>query len=309
MAWNRSENGTEKGRRRTASGPVTGSLRARAYFLFAVGVLLLAGGAWILLSQTSRSRSDIDSEVRKTGAGGLIAEAKPAAAPKAEKTEPATPRPRLSPTQVMGRRGMPIETYGFKTYWTNGVLRYESGQRVYDPNRPSEKISLRPPVLEVFKHSSLNAIASLITISPGDLLVGDLEYGDEFIIDFNDSLTEPIEYEEGDTEYTRQVKDAVKEARKNLYEMMNQGKDIAEAMNDARSDLRNLSLHRQEIMAMVAETAEDESAADDDVADIITAANALFREKGIKEIGDNEFVRWSLIMEKRRGEKADSPEQ
>ena len=259
----------------------------------------LAAAVWLFSAgETPPPQGEKVKESRR------IKEVAPVPAPKAKEIKPE--KPKLSPTQVMGKRGIPIETYGLKTYWTNGVLRYEGGLRVYDPNRPSKKVELRPPATEIFKRHSLNAIASIISHEPGDLLVGDLEYGDDFIKDFNDSLSEQIEYGEDDTEYTRQVKDAVKEVQKQLHEMMNQGKDIAEVMNEARNDLRNLSMYRQEIMSMVSETADNEEASDSDVEDIIAAANQMFRDKGVKEIGENEFVRWSLILEQRRNRMSDA---
>ena len=99
----------------------------------------------------------------------------------------------------MGRKGIPIETHGLKTYWDNGVLRYEGGLRVLDPNRPSAKPFV-PKSYSIFKHSSLDSIASLINLRPGDFISGDVEYGDDFIKDFNDSLAEEIKYEEGDSD-------------------------------------------------------------------------------------------------------------
>ena len=75
---------------------------------------------------------------------------------------------------------------------------------------------------------------------------------------------------------------------------------FAQAMNDARNDLRNLFMYRQEIMALVSEESDKEDSSDNDVEDIIKAANEMFREKGIKEIEDGEIVRWNLIMEQRR---------
>lgn len=299
MAWNRSSGEQTPVTKRSAKAP---SASKGIFIGLAIAVPIVALLIWAFSNDGGETRKDAASTKER----GRIKEVTPAPAPKAK---PQEEKPKLSPTQVMGKRGIPIETYGLKTYWTNGVLRYEGGLRVYDPNRPSKKVELRPPAPEIFKRHSLNSIASIISHEPGDLLVGDLEYGDDFVKDFNDSLSEQIEYGEDDTEYTRQVKDAVKDVQKQLHEMMNQGKDIAEVMNEARNDLRNLSMYRQEIMSMVSETADNEESSDSDVEDIIAAANQMFRDKGVKEIGENDFVRWSLILEQRRakGEAKNEP--
>lgn len=216
--------------------------------------------------------------------------------------------PRRKDTRLIGKRGLPIETYGHKTYRDErGVLRYEGGLRVYDPNRPSRKLQTKESPPEIFPHPSENAIASIMMIEPGDLMVGELEYGDDFIVDFNESLSHEIEYSEDDTEYTRRVKDAVKAVKKELHEAMNRGEDIAKIVNDAMNDLRNMARYRQEIMAMVSETADSDDAPDDDVRDVIKAANIMFRERGIKEIDDNEFIRMSLILERERNRPAGEP--
>lgn len=208
---------------------------------------------------------------------------------------------KASRPKLIGKKGLPIETYGLETYRDErGVLRYKGGLRVYDPNRPSQKLSLPSKEVKIFKRDSENAIASIILHQPGDLIVGEFEYGDDFIKDFHESLSEDIAYEETDTEYMRGVKDAVKEIKKELKAMMDRGEDIAQAMNDARNDLRNLFMYRQEIMALVSEESDKEDSSDNDVEDIIKAANEMFREKGIKEIEDGEIVRWNLIMEQRR---------
>ena len=276
--------------------------------LAGLAVVTAAGAAFWLVSRRQAERPE-DRAPRKPG---RIAEVAPAQATRAtrngaernvENTEP-----RNKDTRIIGKRGLPIETYGHKTYRDeHGVLRYEGGLRVYDPNRPSRKLQTKEAPPAIFPHSSENAIASIMTLTPGDLIVGEFEYGDDFIVDFNESLSHEIEYSADDTEYTRRVKDAVKAVKKELREAMNRGEDIAQIMNDAMNDLRNMAKYRQEIMAMVSETADSDDAPDEDVKDIIKAANMMFRERGIKEIDDNEFIRMSLILERERNRPAGDP--
>ena len=271
-----------------------------------LAVVAVAGVAfWLVVRRQPEKPAE-----RAPAKSGRIAEVVPAvkrtAKSGADNAE-STP-PRKKDTRLIGKRGLPIETYGHKTYRDErGVLRYEGGLRVYDPNRPSRKLQTKESPPEIFPHSSENAIASIISIEPGDLIVGELEYGDDFIVDFNESLSHEIEYSEDDTEYTRRVKDAVKAVKKELHEAMNRGEDIVKIVNDAMNDLRNMSKYRQEITAMVSETADSDDAPDEDVKDVIEAANVLFRERGIKEIDDNEFIRMSLILERERNRSAGDP--
>lgn len=254
-------------------------------------IIIAALIAWMLWPQ-EKAKEETHTQEKKTTS---ITEVTPA--------PPSPPKPEPPPKddRIIGKRGIPIETYGHKTYRDErGVLRYEGGLRVYDPNRPSRKLQARVGPPDIFPHSSENAIAAIITMESGDLIVGDLEYGDDFIEDFNNSLTNKITYSKDDTEYVRQVKDAVVEVKKELVQMMKRGEDIAQVMNEARNDLRNLFMYRQEIMAMVSETADSEETTDSEVKDIIEAANIMFREKGIKEIDDNEFIRMSIILERER---------
>lgn len=257
-------------------------------------VVIVAGVACMFLP-----REEPKEQAKKTTTIAKVTPAPPS---------PPKPVPPPKDDRIVGKRGLPIETYGHKTYRDErGVLRYEGGLRVYDPNRPSRKLQARVGPPDIFPHSSENAIASIITMEAGDLIAGDLEYGDEFIEDFNNSLTNKITHSKDDTEYVKQVKDAVSDVKKELYQMMNRGEDIAKAMNDARNDLRNLFMYRQEIMSMVSETADSEETTDDEVKDIIEAANIMFRKKGIKEIGDNEFIRKSIILERERARQNGEP--
>lgn len=289
---------TKKRPARRTSASKSGSSGLFKGIIAAIIVTIGAFAAWMFLPRDEVKEEAPKQEKKIT----TIVEVTPA--------PPSPPKPEPPPKddRIIGKRGIPIETYGHKTYRDErGVLRYEGGLRVYDPNRPSRKLQARVGPPDIFPHSSENAIASIITMEAGDLIVGDLEYGDDFIEDFNNSLTNKITHSKDDTEYVKQVKDAVADVKKELYEMMNRGEDVAQAMNDARNDLRNLFMYRQEIMSMVSETADSDETTDEEVKDIIEAANIMFREKGIKEIDDNEFIRMSIILQRERARENGEP--
>lgn len=189
---------------------------------------------------------------------------------------------------------------GLKTYRdANGILRFESGQRVYDPSRPVEHYNPSTSS-DIFPHFSENTLADLLTLEAGDMIAGEQKYDESFIEDFKNSLTNKIIHFDTDSDYVQEVKDMVIESKRILKGKMDQGEDIAKILNDFRVDMENLMTYRSEVLDMVRGEIDRDDFSDNDVEDLVNAANLMLREKGIKEINDNEFSRYGLIMEMKR---------
>ena len=74
-----------------------------------------------------------------------------------------------------------------------------------------------------------------------------MKYSYRFVEDFKESLKEPIEILETDSEYDRQLKLDVIESKKQLKAAMDRGEDIAQIMTDTRNELRRLGQYRDEL--------------------------------------------------------------
>ena len=287
MAWNRS---SEK-KVEVKGGGGQWNVHLKGLIAGAIVVLGAAVAAWWLWP-TGESAGETPPPRTKQ----RIKEVTPAAAPKPEVEKEDV---------IIGSRGLPINTYGKKIHKDeNGVWRFETGQRVPDPNRPSERIELKSMgTPKIFAFSCENEIAALLDVEPGEMIM-DVEYGEDFVADFRESLKEEIRASGDDDVRVRGMKDAVIEVKKDLLARLNRGEDIARYMTEARNDLCNLHLYREELRHQVVDLLEDgESVADKDVKDLIDAANTMLRDKGVKELEDNEFVRQSLILERKEMER------
>lgn len=297
MAWNRPDNNSTPSR---PAGSVR-SLRVPWAHRIVIAAIVVISGCFLLWWKFDRSESTLQREAPRKSRSSEIAEVTPHISTNQDSLE----IEKTTEPAIIGSRGLPIKTHGRKIIRDeNGVWRFESGQRVFDPNRPLEKLEMKPQGSPpIFEHSSENDIAAIIDLTPGDMIL-EGEYGEDFIADFRRSLEKQIAVTDEDSDYVKDMKAAVIEVKKDLLARLNRGEDIAKYLTDTRNDLHNLHQYREELRKQVVDLLDDgESVADSDVPDLIGAANTMLREKGIKELEDNEFVRQALILERKEMEK------
>ena len=157
---------------------------------------------------------------------------------------------------------------------------------------------------KTFKHSADVELGNLLMVEPGDDLLGDtagMYRG--FNKEFDEALTEPIEYSDDDTPIQRKMKQAVNELRKELKERRAKGEDIEKIMEDTRNQLKELSLYRQELEDEVRKLSTDDLT-QKDYDDLVAAANQMLKERGIKPLEMPSTVRHAIRLRKIQEEAA-----
>ena len=157
---------------------------------------------------------------------------------------------------------------------------------------------------KTFKHSADVELGNLLMVEPGDDLLGDtagMYRG--FNKEFDEALTEPIEYSDDDTPIQREMKQAVNELRKELKERRAKGEDIEKIMEDTRNQLKELSLYRQELEDEVRKLSTDDLT-QKDYEDLVAAANQMLKERGIKPLEMPSTVRHAIRLRKIQEEAA-----
>lgn len=157
---------------------------------------------------------------------------------------------------------------------------------------------------KTFKHSADVELGNLLMVEPGDDLLGDtagMYRG--FNKEFDEALTEPIEYSDDDTPMQREMKQAVNELRKELKERRAKGEDIEKIMEDTRNQLKELSLYRQELEDEVRKLSTDDLT-QKDYEDLVAAANQMLKERGIKPLEMPSTVRHAIRLRKIQEEAA-----
>lgn len=157
---------------------------------------------------------------------------------------------------------------------------------------------------KTFKHSADVELGNLLMVEPGDDLLGDtagMYRG--FNKEFDEALTEPIEYSDDDTPIQREMKQAVNELRKELKDRRANGEDIEKIMEDTRNQLKELSLYRQELEDEVRKLSTDDLT-QNDYEDLVAAANQMLKERGIKPLEMPSTVRHAIRLRKIQEEAA-----
>lgn len=145
-----------------------------------------------------------------------------------------------------------------------------------------------PPKVSIsektFKHSADVELGHLLMVEPGEDLLGDSEgMYRGFKKELEEALAEPIEYDKDDTEFQRELKDAVIDLRKELVARMKAGEDVEKIMEDARNQLKELALYREELENQVKRiSGEDAEMTQKDYDDLVDAANMMLEERGSK---------------------------
>ena len=167
-----------------------------------------------------------------------------------------------------------------------GILRYEGGARAPDPTRKvNPPLNIHAHERKIFKHNAEEHIAIVLGMKVGEPVIGDFAYDERFVKSFKESLKEPIEILDTDSEQDREMKEAVIETKKELKARMDAGEDIAQIMNDTMDEFRRLGRYRHDLQAQLSEITRDtEKYSDQDVHDFTEAANKMLEREGIPPI-------------------------
>ena len=274
MAWNRPTE-ERKPQKRESAG--------RGLAKGAAAGLLVAGGAlvaWLLLSPVRPQKADGDAprdrRIREQTPASVPAKAAPTNAASAK------PDPNARPTKV----GEVLNGY---VKLANGQLHRIRGEITNGMQRAKAKYA-------IFEHPSENAIAGILSQKPGMNAIGTVRYGENFKRDFLESLKKPIEIGEEDSDETKELKQAVIEAKAELKSAYDRGEDIGKIMEESRNEIKRLASYQLDIKQQVMEYARSEGASEDDVRLFIKAANEMLAAKGIAPLKETPFVRIKAKM-------------
>ena len=254
---------------------------------------LIAGGVVVVLAVAAYfaffSESDKPQTEKSDKGRGRIKAVTPAAAPKtntvAEVKKPVDPK----------------EDYDHTTMYRDerGILRYNSGCRAPDPTRKARVIDMgKLTAPSPFKNVSDRAIASILTLRPGQLSLATWNFYDpEFEEAFKKSLSESEPIGPDDSESLKETKKVLWEAKCEIAKRLEKGEVLGDILSAARQELRDLHDYKfsleKEVNAMVEKGGMEEQ----DVRDIIAAANKMLADKGVDhQIEDEDFVRWNLRL-------------
>lgn len=277
MGWNGSGSGNADGgaARHHAKRSSNGAARG-----LVAGLVVVAGAAacWFLLTGREESQPEKPDE----GKRGLIGAVSPAAAP----TNRVEVAPAIDPDARPTRPGVRVNGY---VMLPNGKLH-----KIRGPVTNTTGLVKSP--YAIFKHPSENILAEILTLQPGESMVGTPNYNGRFERNFLKAVNERIVINEEDEPDVKELKRALNEAKEELRQAHERGEDIEEMVMKAREEAQELARYKQELRKEVLKYASREATSVEEAGDYLAAANKMLETRGIAPMDDTPLTRIKLKM-------------
>ena len=271
MAWNGSKGKNTDGTsaaKRPASGTKKSPSVMRGAFA-ALAVVALAAGAWWWLSR---------------GDGGAVNEPKqPRKTQKPKETRnPAAPKPEVAKEEERAPKAPVVTKPKPQRFGKYEVEVDENGERwIYRDGKRRHIMSVKPGTSrQLFFNRAENQLSALLTVKPGEMIVGFDIDDRRFVDDFLASLKTPIEMTDDDTPEERAEKELVIEAKKQLQRYYKEGLDIAEIMKQEYREIAKLNAMKTDLNAEI-DKMRREGASPEDIRLQVEASNKMLEQYGV----------------------------
>ena len=169
--------------------------------------------------------------------------------------------------------------------WLNGARFYEniSGDRF---DKYGNKLNKQP----IFKHKSENVIAGLLTQPIGMHMAAAPNKAAKLDQDFLQSLFDPTEILDTDSEEDKKLKNDVMAAKKEIVQRIKAGENFNDIIEETRREYNRLANLRDEMRRMYNEL-KKEGATQEQLDEHIKAANILLERNGVSKLPVGNEVR------------------
>jgi hypothetical protein len=182
----------------------------------------------------------------------------------------------------------------------NGYVMLPSGRIHRRTGVVTNSISGRPKAkYAIFNRKSDNIIAGLITIKPGDIILGSPNYNGTFKQDFLESLSEPITITNEDSPEQIELKRDVIATRQELKEAYDRGEDIEKIISNTRRELQELMRVKNMYRKLFLEEKRN-CKTEQDIDDLFSACNKMLEEKGITPLTYGPITKKNLLRSIRK---------
>lgn len=260
MAWNRSSG---------QPNPVNTSGNKRG---IAAGVVAVLGVALALIYFCVRDQV-LPSSEEESKSSGKIAVAKhhvvSNAVPSAEQSSSSA-----------------AKTNGIKKLTAKEERDIRNGRRKFYPPANTSVAFRVSHEMSLFSNQAEREIACLLIAEPGRVMLGspNVRFGKKFRESLQNALVSKIEISDADSEYDRQLKQQVIDAKQELVDRIKNGEDGVQILKDTYMELQQLGLYKQELEAQIVKAYKNGEVADEDLELTVEAANKMLAERGCSKM-------------------------
>ena len=159
----------------------------------------------------------------------------------------------------------------------------------------NDSSKIEQPEYATFDFQSEKEIICLLTVEPGDTLLGDGNYGPEFERDFLKSLTQPIIVTKDDTPEQAEWKKMMIETKIELKARMDAGESISEIMSSTRKEYQRLAEMKDFLADEIQSLRNKDGVTVQDIETCIDAANQMLESKGVSKLKITPVMRKMLM--------------
>lgn len=264
------------------------SLNIKPYFIMGMILLLIVGGT-IVFVRSRQQKSQDDGEVQNERHHKIIEK------PRAKKSATEIARdekPKPLPPQKIGevRDGYVLLPNG-KRHKRNGMKEI----KVSEWNNKGR--------YQIFDSFTDNEFATLLTLKPGEMLIGGGVFPKDYEARFLKSLETPIIVSKDDPDDIKDVKRAVIQTRLEMKAALDRGEDIRQYVKAAYEEAQKLASYKDVIAEELRNLRSQPDLTDDDIDVFVEAANKMLESKGIAPIKVGPLTRWRLLNQRIKEDK------
>jgi len=182
---------------------------------------------------------------------------------------------------------------------TNGLSKTMMAKWRFEHRQPAawtnDSSKIEQPEYATFDFRSEKEIICLLTVEPGDMLLGDGNYGPEFERDFLESLTHPIIVTKDDTPEQAEWKKMMVETKIDLKARMDAGESISEIMSATRKEYQRLAEMKDFLADEIRSLKSKEGVTVQDIETSIEAANKILESRGVSKLKISPVMRKMLM--------------
>lgn len=195
-------------------------------------------------------------------------------------------RPLVKKISLTNNENKPKQFWMVDETQTNGftavqLKKWQKEHRVLPAYTNISSRSAKKSDYAIFNTHCENEIACYLTMTPGETLVGSPHYSKKQLSEYIKALDEPMIYNKEDTEFHRELRQAVEETKADLKKRLAAGEDIGEIFSSTREEFQDLARYKVTIQEMLSELKRNPATTIEDVDLFVEAANRKLEEKGV----------------------------